>query len=64
LVPGKRCPGPRQTIRVLEVRGDGTCRAVFAERAAVEGRCPAVSGGRIYVRTEKHLFCIGKEGER
>ena len=31
-------PGPRQTLGVLEVRGDGRCRAVFAERAEVEGR--------------------------
>src|SRR5919201_6355415 len=35
---GKPDSGPRQTIGVLEVRGDGTCRAVFAERAEVEGR--------------------------
>jgi hypothetical protein len=36
---GKRRPGPRQTIGVLELRGDGACRAVFAERAEVDGRC-------------------------
>jgi hypothetical protein len=36
---GKRRPGPRQTIGVLELQSDGRCRAVFAERAEVEGRC-------------------------
>src|SRR5687768_15120176 len=36
---GKRRVGSRQLIGVLEVRGDGGCRAVFAERAAVDGRC-------------------------
>ncbi len=36
---GKRQPGPRQTIGVLEVQPDGRCRAVFAERAEVDGRC-------------------------
>ena len=36
---GKRRPGPRQTIGVLELRSDGASRAVFAERAEVEGRC-------------------------
>jgi hypothetical protein len=35
---GQRRPGPMQTIGVLEVRGDGSCRAVFAERAEIEGR--------------------------
>jgi hypothetical protein len=36
---GKRRPGPRETIGVLEVRGDGSCRAAFADRAEVDGRC-------------------------
>lgn len=36
---GDERPGPRQTIGVLEVRGDGGCRAVFAERVEVDGRC-------------------------
>jgi hypothetical protein len=35
---GKLRPGPRQTIGVLEVRGNGACRAVFAERAEIDGR--------------------------
>jgi hypothetical protein len=30
---------PRQTIGVLEIREDGRCRAVFAERAEIDGRC-------------------------
>ena len=36
-------------------------------RNALGERCQAslaIANGRIYVRTEKHLFCIGKEGER
>jgi hypothetical protein len=36
---GKRRSGPRQLIGVLEVRGSGHSRAVFAERAEVDGRC-------------------------
>src|SRR4051812_39357215 len=36
---GKRRRGPRQLIGVLEVRSDGECRAVLAERAEVDGRC-------------------------
>src|SRR5262249_32946385 len=36
---GRRRSGPRQTIAVLELRGDGTCRVVCAERAEVDGRC-------------------------
>jgi hypothetical protein len=35
----RRRSGPRQLIGVLEIRGDGACRAVFAERAEVDGRC-------------------------
>ena len=31
--------GPMETIGVLELRANGNCRAVFAERAAVGGRC-------------------------
>jgi hypothetical protein len=38
-VRGKRCHGPRELIGVLEIRADGHCRAVFAERAEVDGRC-------------------------
>jgi hypothetical protein len=37
---GELQPGvPRQTIGVDELRADGRCRAVFAERAEVDGRC-------------------------
>jgi hypothetical protein len=36
---GRRRTGPRQLIGVLEVRSDGSCRAVLAERAEVDGRC-------------------------
>jgi hypothetical protein len=35
---GARRLGPEQLIGVLEVKADGTSRAVFAERAEVDGR--------------------------
>src|SRR5437660_1395888 len=35
---GKRRRRPRQLIGVLEIRPDGACRAVLAERAEVDGR--------------------------
>lgn len=31
--------GPRELIGVLEIRADDSCRAVFAERVEVDGRC-------------------------
>jgi hypothetical protein len=31
--------GPNERIGVLELRADGSCRAVFAERVEVDGRC-------------------------
>lgn len=38
-IRGDERPGPRQTIGVLELRADGGCRAAFAERTQVGGRC-------------------------
>ncbi len=38
-VTGERGNGPRETIGVLELEADGRCRAVFAERAEVDGHC-------------------------
>ena len=38
-IRGEERPGPRETIGVLELRSDGSCRAVFAERTQVDGRC-------------------------
>ena len=38
-IRGSRHAGPDETIGVLEVRNDGGCRAVFAERSEVDGRC-------------------------
>lgn len=38
-VRGETREGPRELIGVLEIRGDGGCRAVFAERVEVDGRC-------------------------
>jgi hypothetical protein len=38
-VRGDRHEGPNETIGVLELKADGTCRAVFAERVEVDGRC-------------------------
>src|SRR5262245_1503398 len=36
---GAERSGPRETIGVLELRVDGLCRAVLAERTQVNGRC-------------------------
>ncbi|MEO5768962.1 MAG: hypothetical protein ABIS92_11485 [Polyangia bacterium] len=38
-VRGAPRPGPMQLIGVLELKADGSCRAVFAERVEVDGRC-------------------------
>jgi hypothetical protein len=38
-VTGDERAGPRQVIGVLELRPDGSSRAVFAERTQVDGRC-------------------------
>lgn len=38
-VHGEVRPGPKETIGVLELRADGRCRAVLAERVEVDGRC-------------------------
>lgn len=38
-IHGDRREGPDETIGVLELRADGACRAVFAERVEVDGRC-------------------------
>jgi hypothetical protein len=37
-VRGAKQAGPEQLIGVLELKADGSCRAVFAERTEVEGR--------------------------
>ncbi|HEU0054193.1 MAG TPA: hypothetical protein VFQ39_13495 [Longimicrobium sp.] len=36
---GEERAGPRELIGVLELRGDGSSRAVMAERNEVDGRC-------------------------
>lgn len=38
-VTGDEREGPRQVIGVLEVHANGFCRAAFAERTQVDGRC-------------------------
>jgi hypothetical protein len=38
-VSGERHAGPNELIGVLEVRGDGSCRAALAQRVEVDGRC-------------------------
>jgi hypothetical protein len=38
-VRGPRHDGPNETIGVLELKADGGCRVVFAERVEVDGRC-------------------------
>ena len=53
---GERRQGPTETIGVLEVQADGSCRAVFAERVEVDGRCHVLLarkawGGKIALDT-------------
>jgi hypothetical protein len=38
-IRGDERAGPRQLIGVLQLRPDGDCRAAFAERTQVDGRC-------------------------
>lgn len=38
-IRGERREGPAETIGVLELRPDGGCRALIAEREEVDGRC-------------------------
>ena len=38
-IRGEERAGPRQVIGVLELRADGQCRAAFADRTQVDGRC-------------------------
>ena len=45
---GDERPGPRQTIGVLDLRLDGRCRAVFAERTQVDGRCHVLLARRAW----------------
>lgn len=47
-VRGDERPGPRQLIGVLELRSDNTCRAVFAERTQVDGRCHVLMARRAW----------------
>jgi hypothetical protein len=53
---GERQQGPTETIGVLEIQADGGCRAVFAERVEVDGRCHVLLarkawGGKIALDT-------------
>jgi hypothetical protein len=47
-VRGERRSGPNETIGVLELRVDGSCRAVFAERVEVDGRCHILLARRVW----------------
>lgn len=38
-VRGPRQDAPDERIGVLELKADGSCRAVFADRVEVDGRC-------------------------
>ncbi len=38
-IRGVQRDGPTETIGVLELREDGACRVVIAERTEVDGRC-------------------------
>ena len=45
---GERRDGPNETIGVLELRGDGSCRVVFAERVEVDGRCHILLARKVW----------------
>lgn len=45
---GERRSGPNETIGVLELRADGSCRAVFAERVEVDGRCHILLARKVW----------------
>lgn len=45
---GDERPGPRELIGVLELRSDNACRAAFAERTQVDGRCHVLLARRAW----------------
>jgi hypothetical protein len=47
-VTGPAREGPRELIGVLEVREDGTARAVLAQRVEVDGRCHVLLARRAW----------------
>lgn len=54
-VKGEERPGPRQVIGVLELRPDGDCRAAFAERTQVDGRCHVLLARQAWGRGKDSL---------
>lgn len=65
-VRGEEREGPRQVIGVLELRPDGVCRAVFAERTQVDGRCHVLLartawGGKESLETRRWSLVLNRE---
>ena len=68
-VTGEEREGPRQVIGVLELRADDTCRAVFAERTQVDGRCHVLLarqawGGKESLETRRWSLVIDRRSRR
>jgi hypothetical protein len=65
-ITGEERPGPRQVIGVLEVRADGVCRAAFAERTQVDGRCHVLLarqawGGKDSLETRRWSLVLDRQ---
>jgi hypothetical protein len=65
-VHGEERPGPRQVIGVLELRADGSCRAAFAERTQVDGRCHVLLarqawGGKDSLETRRWSLVLDRD---
>lgn len=68
-VHGDEREGPRQVIGVLEVKADGGCRAVFAERTQVDGRCHVLLartawGGKESLDTRRWSIVLDRRSHR
>ena len=68
-VTGEEREGPRQLIGVLELKADGACRAVFAERTQVDGRCHVLLarqawGGKESLETRRWSLVLEKKSHR
>jgi len=65
-VRGEERPGPRQVIGVMELQADGFCRAVFAERTQVDGRCHVLLarqawGGKESIETRRWSLVLDRD---
>jgi hypothetical protein len=68
-VHGEEREGPRQVIGVLELRPDDSCRAVFAERTQVDGRCHVLLarqawGGKDSLETRRWSLVVDRRSHR